>query len=165
MYHFGSCIGLLAIVGHSDRVKLPDTIISLEDTRRVFPCHSWASLDLCPGDFGAFMTNPTLGHKIKNPAFAFCVSRKPVLHRGVFDFGMVMGYEFNYGCMQLILVASGCGTSFQITHIAPFIGNDERTFKLPCSRLINTKIGGEFHGAAHPFRDIAKRPVRKDRRV
>src|SRR6516162_5370323 len=76
MGHFGSGIGLLAIVGDRDRIELADRMVTLEHAARIFPGNRRAGFDLSPRDLGPrSTTGAALGHEVVDAAAAFGVAR------------------------------------------------------------------------------------------
>ena len=67
--------------------------------------------------------------------------------------------------MQLVLVAHGGRTTFEIAHISIIIGNDQRALKLSCITSVNTEITAQFHGTAYTLGDVDKRAIGEDSRV
>ena len=61
-----------------------------------------------------------LGDEIVDAALAFGVARIPVLHRRIFDLGIVQRHQLDHRGMQLVLVALGRGAAFEIArHSGP----------------------------------------------
>src|SRR6185437_13069998 len=161
--HLGAGVGDLFIAGHGNRIEFTRGVIALQDDAGVFPGDGGAGLDLGPGDLGVFaFADAAFGDKVVDAAFAVLVAGIPVLDGGVFDLGVAQGDELDHGCVQLVLVAHRCGTAFQIANVAPFVGDNQGSFELAGIFRIDPEIGGQFHGAANPFGDIDKGPVRKD---
>lgn len=96
--------------------------------------------------------------KIINSALSVFITRIPVLHGAVFHFGMAERYDFNHRGVQLVLITHGSRTSFEVTHITSFIGDDQRSFELPGIGRIDPEIGGKLHGASDSPGNITKEP-------
>ena len=107
------------------------------------------------------MGNTAFGNEVIDSAFAVGVTRVPVLHRGVFYFCIIQSNQFYNGSMQLIFITHGRGAPFQVTNVAAFVGNNKCALKLACITFVNPKIGGEFHGTAHAFRNVNKGAITK----
>ena len=73
MDHLGAGIGLLAIVGHRDRIEFADRSIAREHAARIFPRNCTAGLDLRPAD----LTVPALaqGKVTKGPNNCLLIDR------------------------------------------------------------------------------------------
>ena len=67
--------------------------------------------------------------------------------------------------MQLVLVAARGRTAFEVAHVSPFVGHDQRTFELSRPRRIDPEIGRQLHRTADTPRDVAKRSVGEDRGI
>ena len=67
--------------------------------------------------------------------------------------------------MQLVLVALGRGAPFEVAHVGPLVGHDQRAFELPRAGGVDAEIGRKLHRATHPLGDVAERTVGKDRGV
>src|ERR1700704_5815522 len=105
-------------VGDGDRVELPARAVAAQDAAWIFPGNGRAGLDLRPGDVRVLATAiATLGDKIVNAALAVLVAGVPVLHRGVFDLGVIESDELDHGGMELVLVAHGRSAAFEIADI------------------------------------------------
>src|SRR5271169_3778181 len=118
MDHLSTGIGLLAVVGDRDRIKLADRLVPFEDAARVFPGDRRASLDLGPRDLGPGATaGAALGHEIVDAALALGVAGVPILHGRVFYLRVFMRDQLDDGSVELVLVALGCGAAFEIADI------------------------------------------------
>ena len=106
-----------------------------------------------------------LGDEIVDAALAFGVARIPVLHRRIFDLGVVERDEFNHRRMQLVLVALRRGAAFEIADVGALVGNDQRALELAGVALVDAEIGRQLHRAAHARRHIDERAVGEHRRV
>jgi hypothetical protein len=78
---------------------------------------------------------------------------------------MVQRHEFDDGCVQLVLVALGRGTAFEVTHIGALLGNDQRALELARLARIDAEIGRELHRAAHALGHVDEGAVGEHRRV
>ena len=165
MDHLRTRIGLLEVVGHGHRVKLADRIVAREDAARVFPGDGRAGLHLRPRQAGVFAADAALGHEIIDAAPPLLVAGIPVLHRGVFDLGVLLDDDLDHGGMQLVLVAARGRTAFEVAHVSPFVGHDQRTFELSRPSRIDTEIGRQFHRTADTPGDVAERTVGEDRGI
>ena len=79
--------------------------------------------------------------------------------------GVALDDDLHHGGVQLVLVAPRGGTPFQITHVGPFVGDDERAFELSRTLGVDAEVGRQLHRTAHPFGNVAERSVGEDRRV
>ena len=163
MDHLSAGIRLLVVVRQRHRVKLPDRVVTLQDAARVFPGDRRAGLYLRPRDLRILAeTLSPLGDKIIDAALAFLVARIPVLHRGVLDLGILESDQLYDRGVQLVLIAHRRGASLQVTHIAAFVGDDQRALELTRFGGVDAKVSGQLHRTAHPFRDVTKRAVTED---
>ena len=166
MDHLGAGVGLLHVVGDGDRVELTLTVIPTQDAGRVFPRHRRAGFDLCPHDLGAITTAiGTFGHKVIDSALALFVTGEPVLNGRIFDLGVFLDHDFHHGGVQLGRVALRGGTALKVGHIRALIRDDQRALKLAGVFRVDAEIGGQFHRATHPRRDVDERAVREHSRV
>ena len=67
--------------------------------------------------------------------------------------------------MELVFIALGGGTAFQVADVAAFFCHNEGALKLPGIGGVDAEVGGELHGAAYAFGDVTERAVCKDCRV
>ena len=67
--------------------------------------------------------------------------------------------------MQLRFVALRRGTALKVGHIGPFVGDDQRAFKLTGVFSVDAEISGQFHRTAHTRRHVNERPVGKHGRI
>ncbi len=111
------------------------------------------------------MRHAALGDEVVDTAFAFGVPGVPVLHGGILDLGTVECHQFNHRRVQLVLVAHGGRAALEVADVAAFVGDDQRALKLAGVGFIDAKVGGQLHGAAHPFRDVDKGTVAEHRAV
>src|SRR4029077_14947163 len=99
--------------------------IAAQDAARVLPSDGRAGLDLRPGDLRAFTPAiAALGDEIVDAAFALLVAGVPVLHRRIFDLGIVERDQLDHGGVKLVLVAHRRGAAFEVTHIGALVGDD-----------------------------------------
>ncbi len=71
-----------------------------------------------------------LGDEIEDAALAFFVAGIPVLHRGIFDLGIVERDQLDHRGVKLVLVALGRGAAFEIADVSAFVGDDQRALEL-----------------------------------
>ena len=64
--------------------------------------------------------------------------------------------------MQLVLIAHGGCTSFQIRYVSIVVSNNQRTLKLSRVSGVDAEIRAEFHRTAHPLGNIDKRAIAED---
>src|SRR6202022_615163 len=113
---------------------------------RILPGDRRASLDLGPGNLGlSSLTLPALGDEVVDAAAAFLVPRIPVLHRRVFDLGVVQGDQLDDGRMELVLVANWSRAALQIGDGGALIRDDERALELARVGGVDSEIGRELH--------------------
>ena len=67
--------------------------------------------------------------------------------------------------MQLVLVAHGGGTAFQIGHIGIIVAHYQGALELARTHSIDTEIGAQFHGAPDALGDVDKTSVGEYGRV
>ena len=164
--HLGAGIRLLVVVGQRHRVKLAHRALAAQHAGGVLPGDGRTGFHLSPRDLGTVAAAvAALGDEVVDAAFAVFVSRIPVLHRGVLDFGVFQGNQFHHGRVQLVFIAHRRSAAFQVTDITPFLGNDQCAFKLAGIGSVDTEIGAELHRAAHAAGDVHEAAVREDRRV
>ncbi len=106
-----------------------------------------------------------LGDEIEDAALALGVARIPVLHRRIFDLGVVERDQFDHGGVQLVLVAHRRGAAFEIADIGALVGDDQRALELAGVLLVDAEIGRQLHRAAHARRHVDERAVGEHRRV
>src|SRR5690606_7617567 len=106
----------------------------------VFPGDRRTGFYLGPGNFGVGVAHTALGHKVVNTTLAFFVAGVPVLHRGIFNLGIVERDQFHYRRVQLIFVALGGSTTFKVTDVGTFVGNNQGALKLAGVLFVDTKI-------------------------
>ena len=74
---------------------------------------------------------PALGDEVVDAADAVLVTGIPVLHRRVFDLGVVQRDQLDHRGVQLILVAHRRGAAFEIAHIScRLVSDDQRALEL-----------------------------------
>src|SRR5262249_49070376 len=114
MQHLGAAIDLLETVRDRDRIELAARIIAAQNAARIFPGDRRAGLDLGPGNLRVLAAAvATLGDEIVDAALAFRIAGIPILHRRIFDFGIVERDELDHGGMQLVLVALRRSAAFE----------------------------------------------------
>src|SRR4030081_3323681 len=118
MNHLGAGIDLLVTVGNRDRIKFAARIVAAQDAARIFPGDRGAGLDLGPGDLRIVAAAiAALGDEIVDAALAFGIAGVPVLHRRIFDFGIVKRDQLDHGGMQLVFVALRRGAAFEVADV------------------------------------------------
>ena len=163
MNHLGASIGLLIIVGDGDGIKFAHTVIAIQHAAGVFPRNRRACFHLRPADFGSrALAQGPLGHEVINAAPAFGIAGIPVLHRGIFNLGIIERDELHNGGVELIFIAHWRGAAFEIRDIAALICDNQRALKLARIFSIDAEIGAQLHGAADAFGNVDKGPIRKD---
>ena len=142
MYHLGTRIGLLVVVGHGYGVELALRVIPREDARGVFPCDGRPCLHLCPRQLAVGTTAVTaLGDEVVHTATALGIAGVPVLHGAVLHLGTLHHYNLHDGGMQLVLITHRSRAALEVRHIAVVIGHDERTLKLARIGHIDAEVG------------------------
>ncbi len=166
MDHLRAGIGLLVIVGDGDGIEFADRVVAAQNAARIFPGDGRTGFDLRPGNLGMRAAAiATLGDEIVDAAQPILVAGIPVLHRRIFDLGVIERHQFDHGGMQLVLVALGRGAAFEIGDVRALVGDDQRAFELAGLARIDAEIGGKLHRAAHALGDVDKSPVGKHRRI
>ena len=64
--------------------------------------------------------------------------------------------------MKLVLVTLGSGTTLEVGDVSTFVGDDERTLKLPRVDRIDTEVRGELHRTACPLGDVDEGAIAED---
>src|SRR3546814_6605240 len=72
-----------------------------------------------------------LGDEIIDAAQTLGVAGLPVLHRRIFDLGIVQGDQFDHRGVQLILVTHRRGAAFEVGDLATLGGDDPGPLELP----------------------------------
>ena len=166
MDHLGAGIGLLRVVGDGDGIEFADGIVALQDAGRILPGDRRAGLDLGPADLRIVApAGAPLGDEIVDAALAGLVAGIPVLHRRIFDLGILQRHQFDDGGMELVLVAHRRRATFEIGDVAALVGDDQRALELPGVLRVDAEVGRQFHRAVNAGRDVDERPVGKDRRI
>ena len=166
MDHLGAAIDLLVTVRDRDRIELAARIVAAQDAARIFPGDRRPGLDLGPGDLRIVAAAvATLGDEIVDAADALGIAGVPVLHRRIFDLGVVERDQFDHGGMQLVLVALRRGAAFEIADVSALVGDDQRALELAGVALVDAEIGRQLHRAAHARRHVDERAVGEHRRV
>ena len=115
MDHLGTCIRLLVIVCHSDRIELRRRIIPLQYCGRIFPCNRRTGLDLSPAEMRAFaLADTPLRHEIEDTATSHGISRIPVLDSAVTHIGIFLYDNLYNGSMELVLIPHRSGAAFHV---------------------------------------------------
>ena len=121
---------------------LADRIVALQNATWVFPGDGRSGFHLRPRNFRAVAAAcAAFCDEIVDAAFALRVAGVPVLHRRVLDLGVLQRDQLDNRCMELILVAHRRGAAFEIGYIRPFVGDDQRAFKLPGVGGVDAEIG------------------------
>src|SRR6185295_7575397 len=88
--HLSAAIDLLAAVADGDRIELAGRIVAAQDAAWIFPGDGRTGFDLGPGNLRAVAAAvAALGDEVVDAAFAVSVAGIPVLHRRIFDLGVV----------------------------------------------------------------------------
>ena len=106
-----------------------------------------------------------LGDEVVDAALAVGVARIPVLHRRIFDLGVVERDQLDHRGVELVLVAHRRGAAFEIAHVGALVGDDQRALELAGVLLVDAEIGRQLHRAAHARRHVDERAVGEHRRV
>src|SRR6195256_3334726 len=122
MQHLGAGIDLLVTVRNRDGIEFAARIVAAQNAARIFPGDGRAGLDLSPGDLRIVAAAiATLGDEIVDAALAFGIAGVPVLHRRIFDLGVVQRNQLNHGGVQLVLVALRRGAAFEVADISALV--------------------------------------------
>ena len=98
MYHLGPGVGLLVVVGNGHGVELRRRVVALQYATWVFPRYGGAGLHLCPRYFRVVtFADAAFGDEVVDTSVAVLVARVPVLHGGVFHFGILQCHNLHYG--------------------------------------------------------------------
>ena len=166
MDHLGAGIHLLAAVRDGDRVELAARFIAAQDAGRILPGDGGARLDLRPRNLRTVAAAvAALGHEIVDAALALGIAGEPVLHRRIFDLGVLVRDQLDDGGVQLVLVALRGRAALKIGHIRAGVRDDQRALELPGVALVDAEVGRQFHRAAHARRNVDEGAVGEDRRV
>src|SRR5690606_10585602 len=139
--HLGAGVSLLTVIAQGHRVELADRIVTAQDHTGVLPSDSGTRFHLSPGNMRTVATAfAALGHEVVDSAHTVLVTWIPVLHGGILHLGVFQGDNFHYCGMQLIFIAHGCSTAFQVADVGTFFRNDERAFELPGIRRVDAEI-------------------------
>ena len=98
----------------------------------------------------------TLGYKVVDTALTLLIAGIPILHRRVFNVGILLYDNLNNGSMQLIFVALRCCAALQVAYIRALVRHDKRTLELSRTLGINAEVCRQLHRATHTLRDIAE---------
>ncbi|WVZ12517.1 hypothetical protein V8G54_017047 [Vigna mungo] len=163
VYHLGTCISLLIVIRQSNRIELPNTIISLQHNTRILPRDRRTRLHLRPRYLRPRpLTHSSLRHEIVNPTFPILIPSVPILHRGVLYLRPLPTVQLHHRRVELVPVIGRRSAPFQILHKAPVVGNDQSPLKLPRFQRVYSEVGGELHRALGVFGNVAERPVAED---
>src|SRR3984893_12271188 len=166
MDHLGAGIDLLAAVGNRDRIEFAARIVAPKNAGRIFPRNRGSGFNLSPGDLGIRAPAiTTLSDEIIDPAAAVRLAWIPVLHRRIFDLGIVKGDQLDDRGMQLIFVALGRRAALEIGNVVALVGDDQRAFELARVLFVDPEIRREFHRAANARGNVNEGPVGKYRTV
>src|ERR1700716_2899863 len=158
MQHLGAGIHLLVTVRNRDGIEFAARIVAAQYAARIFPSDRRSGLDLGPGNLRIVAAAiATLGDEIVDAALAFGIAGVPVLHRRIFDFGIVKRDQLDHGGMQLVFVALRRGAAFEVADVGALVGDDQRALELPGVALIDAEVGRQFHRAAHARRHVDER--------
>ena len=164
--HLRAGVGLLIVVGDGDAVELGLRVVTTQDAGGVFPRDGRARLHLRPRQLGVDAAQvAALGDEVQHAALAVLVAGIPVLHGRVFHLGTVHDDNLDDGGMQLVLVAHGSRTAFEVADVGVVVGHDEGTLKLTGVAGVDAEVAAELHRTAHSLGDIDERAVGEDRRV
>src|SRR3982075_2128911 len=131
MDHLGAGIDLLVAVRNRDRIKFTARIVAAQDAARIFPGDRRSRLDLGPGNLRIVATAiAALGDEIVDATLAFGVAGVPVLHRRIFDLGIVERDQFDHGGVQLVFVALRRGAALEVADVGAIGGDDQRAAEL-----------------------------------
>src|SRR5438094_9738146 len=81
-----------------------------------------------------------LGHEIEDAASTFFITRIPVLDGGVLNLGVIQCDQLNHGGVQLIFIANGRRTAFEVADVRAFVRNYQRALELPGFRRIDAEV-------------------------
>src|ERR1700730_13420205 len=96
MDHLGAGIDLLTPVGNRDRIEFAARIVAAQNAGRIFPGNRGSGFDLSPGDLGIRAPAiAALSYAIIDPAAAVRIAWILVLHRRIFDLGIVKGDQLD----------------------------------------------------------------------
>src|SRR5262249_6006770 len=145
MDHLGAAIDLLEAVRDRDRIELAAGIVAAEDAARVLPGDGGAGFDLSPGNLRIGTTAvATLGDEIVDAALAFRVAGVPVLHRRIFDLGVIERDELDDCGMELVLIALRRRAAFEIADVGALVGDNQRALELAGVALVDAEIGRQL---------------------
>ena len=137
-----------------------------EDAARVFPGDRRTRLHLRPGNLRAGAAAvAALGDEIVDASLSVGVAGIPVLHRRIFDLGVVEGDQLDDRRVKLVLVALGRRAAFEIADVGALVGDDQRALELAGVLLVDAEIGRKLHRAAHARRHVDERAVREHRGI
>ena len=134
----------------------------------IFPRDCGPGLDLGPGNLRIVAAAiATLGDEIVDAAQPFRIAGIPVLHRRIFDLGVIQRDQFDHRGVKLVFIALRRGAAFEVADVGALVGDDQGTLRnLPGVALID---GGNRStapsGSARPAKRIDKRAVGKHRRI
>ena len=166
MYHLGASIRLLVVVGNGYGVELGLRTVAGEDAGGVFPRDGTARLHLCPGQAAIHATQVSaLGNEVQHTTLTVLVAGIPVLYGRVLYLCPVLYHYLHDGGMQLVLVAHGGGTAFQIGHVGIIVAYYQGALELARAHGIDAEVGAQFHGASDALGDVDKTSVGEYGRV
>ena len=118
MNHLCTGICLLVIIGYRHAVKLCRGVIARKDTGRIFPGNGRTGFHLRPGQFAIYpFAVSAFRYEIIHAAFAFGITRIPVLDSAVLHFRTVVHHNLHNGGMQLVFVTHRRRTSLQVRNV------------------------------------------------
>jgi len=104
MYHLSPRIRLLIIIRQSYRIKLTNTLISLQNHARILPSNRGPSFHLGPRYLGLLTsTQSSLGRKIINPTFPILITRVSILHRRILNLRPLSAVQLNHSFIHSII--------------------------------------------------------------
>ena len=105
------------------------------------------------------------GHKVKHTTLAVLVAGIPVLYGGVFHLCPILYHYLHDGGMQLVLIAHGSSTTFQIGNIGVIVAHYQRALELTSTHGIDAEVGTQLHWASDTLGDVHKTTVGEYSRV
>src|SRR3546814_4589181 len=101
-----------------NRIKFADAVVAVQYAARIFPRDRRAGFDLRPRHLAALaLAEGALGHEIIDAAEPLGIAGIPVLHRRIFDLGIVERYQFDHRGVELVFVAHRRGAAFEVGDI------------------------------------------------
>ena len=78
---------------------------------------------------------------------------------GILNLGVLVGYEFHDGGVELVFVPHGGAASLQVADVAAFFGDYQRAFELARFGGVYAEVGGQLQGAADALGYVAEGAV------